>query len=62
LAKPVWNLLACNIDHRWLIDRDDTPWYPTMRLFRQARRGDWNTPIQQIIDAIPAFLSQRRRV
>lgn len=41
LARPVWLLLAANHDPRWMTGRDDSPWYPTMRLFRQSRPGDW---------------------
>jgi tetratricopeptide (TPR) repeat protein len=41
LAKPVWLALAFSPDWRWLLGREDTPWYPTMRLFRQSRPGDW---------------------
>ena len=41
LARPVWTLLPVAPDWRWMLDRDDSPWYPTMRLFRQDRRGDW---------------------
>lgn len=41
LAKPVWLLLPHVPEWRWLIDRDDSPWYPTMRLFRQPQPGDW---------------------
>ena len=41
LGKPVWVLLAYAADWRWLLDRADTPWYPAMRLFRQARPGEW---------------------
>ena len=45
LGRPVWTLLPYTPDYRWLLDRDDSPWYPTMRLFRQERepqlcRGD----------------------
>ena len=36
-----WLLLAANHDPRWMTGRDDSPWYPTMRLFRQSRPGDW---------------------
>jgi hypothetical protein len=62
MGRPVWTLLPFFSDWRWMLDRSDSPWYPTMRLFRQPRRGDWTTPIRQIIEAIPAFLSQRRSV
>jgi tetratricopeptide (TPR) repeat protein len=41
MGKPVWTLLAFATDWRWLLRRDDSPWYPTMRLFRQPAAGDW---------------------
>ncbi|HET7883500.1 MAG TPA: glycosyltransferase family 9 protein, partial [Acetobacteraceae bacterium] len=41
LGRPVWVALQHVPDWRWLLDREDCPWYPTMRLFRQSRRGDW---------------------
>ncbi|MGD9720318.1 MAG: tetratricopeptide repeat protein [Pirellulales bacterium] len=41
LGAPVWMALATRVDWRWLVDRSDSPWYPTMRLFRQPTRGDW---------------------
>jgi hypothetical protein len=39
-----------------MLDRSDSPWYPTMRLFRQPRPGDWQTPIRQIADALGEFV------
>jgi hypothetical protein len=42
MATPVWTLLPFAPDWRWLLGRRDTPWYPTMRLFRQRVPGDWN--------------------
>ena len=42
LGRPVWVALKSDAEWRWLRDRDDSPWYPTMRLFRQKRRGDWS--------------------
>ena len=42
LARPIWVALKQDAEWRWLRDRDDSPWYPTMRLFRQTRRGDWS--------------------
>jgi len=42
LGKPVWTLLPSAGEWRWLLARSDTPWYPTMRLFRQSTPGDWN--------------------
>ncbi len=41
LGVPVWVALSAHSDWRWLRDREDTPWYPSMRLFRQATLGDW---------------------
>jgi hypothetical protein len=41
LARPAWIALKQDAEWRWLRDRDDSPWYPTMRLFRQAQRGVW---------------------
>jgi hypothetical protein len=48
LARPVWLLLAQAPDWRWMQGRDDTPWYPTTRLFRQARWGDWGSVLTNI--------------
>lgn len=48
MGKPVWNLLAYNPDWRWLLDRDDSPWYPSMRLFRQQRAGEWSDVISRV--------------
>ena len=48
LGRPVWNLLLHYADWRWLLDRQDSPWYPTMRLFRQPKEGDWETVIHQV--------------
>ncbi len=48
LGIPVWVLLTWVPDWRWLLDRDDSPWYPTMRLFRQKARGDWNGVLERL--------------
>jgi hypothetical protein len=48
LGKPVWILLPYAADWRWLIDRDDSPWYPTARLFRQQHPGDWSGVIASV--------------
>jgi tetratricopeptide (TPR) repeat protein len=48
MGKPVWTLLPYAADWRWMLDRSDTPWYPTMRLFRQPRRGDWQSVISEV--------------
>ena len=43
LGRPIWVLLPSNPDWRWLLDRGNSPWYPTARLFRQISRGEWST-------------------
>jgi ADP-heptose:LPS heptosyltransferase len=48
LAKPIWVLLPFIPDWRWLLDREDSPWYPTARLFRQNARGDWSGVISRV--------------
>jgi len=52
LAKPVWTLLPVVPDWRWLLDREDCPWYPTMRLFRQSSPGDWPNVIGRAAQAL----------
>ena len=48
LGIPTWVLLPYVPDWRWLLDREDSPWYPNMRLFRQPSRGDWKSVFKQI--------------
>lgn len=54
LGRPVWTLLPLAPDWRWGVGREDTPWYPTMRLFRQKRAGDWGEVIQRVDEALAA--------
>jgi len=54
MGKPVWLLLAYAPDWRWLLERDDSPWYPTMRLFRQSVRGDWDGVVAEVAHALAA--------
>ncbi|MFZ2267940.1 MAG: tetratricopeptide repeat-containing glycosyltransferase family protein [Azonexus sp.] len=51
LGKPVWILLPFSPDFRWLTERADTPWYPSARLFRQGRLGDWDGVVSQVLEA-----------
>lgn len=55
LGKPVWTMLPFAADWRWMLDRSDTPWYPTMRLFRQPKRGDWSSVIGSVRDELRKF-------
>ena len=48
LGKPTWLLLPFAADWRWLLDRNDTPWYPNTRLFRQQTPGDWPELIDRV--------------
>jgi tetratricopeptide (TPR) repeat protein len=59
LGVPVWLVLPFAPDWRWLRQREDSPWYPTMRLFRQQRRGDWEGVFQQVAGELARHVSQR---
>lgn len=52
LNVPVWMLTPNSPDWRWMLTREDSPWYPNMRLFRQTNREDWETPMKRIIEAL----------
>jgi hypothetical protein len=54
LGKPAWILIPKAADWRWMLDRDDSPWYPSVRLFRQQRPGDWD----DVLDKLRAALGQ----
>ncbi len=57
LGKPVWVMVAQPADFRWLEGREDSPWYPTLRLFRQSRRDDWS----DVVTRVKAALEERVR-
>ncbi|MGG1948120.1 tetratricopeptide repeat protein [Trinickia sp. NRRL B-1857] len=54
LGRPAWVLLPFAPDWRWLLERDDSPWYPSVRLFRQRRAGDWTAVIGEVAAALHA--------
>ncbi|MBV8165236.1 MAG: glycosyltransferase family protein [Alphaproteobacteria bacterium] len=58
LGKPVWILLNFHGEWRWLIQREDTPWYPSARLFRQPELGNWNPVMQRVYDTLGALARQ----
>ncbi len=60
LGKPVWLLLPFNSDWRWLMDRDDSPWYPGVRLFRQSKFGAWPDVIARVKGALGDFVRSRK--
>ncbi len=59
LGRPVWTLLAHVPDWRWLLLREDSPWYPTMRIFRQQRAGDWAGVMTEVAAAVATLASNR---
>jgi hypothetical protein len=52
LAVPAWIAMPLAPDWRWLLEREDAPWYPTFRLFRQTKLGDWPHVIERMADAL----------
>lgn len=59
MGKPAWVLLPFSPDWRWMLNRSDSPWYPTIRLFRQPRAGDWATVMRDVATALRAFESKQ---
>ena len=61
LGKPVWILLPFSPDWRWMLGREDSPWYPTARLFRQTEMGDWQGVIERVHEALSRRVGVARR-
>lgn len=61
LAVPVWTAIRAESEWRWLQNREDSPWYPTMRLFRQAKTGDWSGVIARMTNELGNLVAARRR-
>jgi len=59
LGVPVWVILPYNADWRWFLDRDDSPWYPTMRLFRQPEPGDWDSVITTVKQELEKIIRKK---
>lgn len=59
LGKPVWVALSYAPDWRWMLNRTDSPWYPTMRLFRQEERGDWQGVFDEVAQSLTEVLATR---
>jgi Glycosyltransferase family 9 (heptosyltransferase) len=55
LGKPVWILVSYNADWRWMRNRPDTPWYPSARLFRQPKPGEWDSVFEELRHAVAAI-------
>jgi ADP-heptose:LPS heptosyltransferase len=60
LGKPIWILLQFVPDWRWLLDRDDSPWYPTAHLFRQDETRNWNAVIARVQTALHEYVCSLR--
>ncbi|MGX4806659.1 tetratricopeptide repeat protein [Bradyrhizobium guangdongense] len=60
LGAPVWTLLPFNPDWRWLLNRNDSPWYQSMRLFRQPKRGDWASVVDSVRCELEGLVSAWR--
>jgi ADP-heptose:LPS heptosyltransferase len=60
MGKTVWILLPFSPDWRWLLDRDDSPWYPSARLLRQPRPGDWDTVLERVATELRLLASSSR--
>lgn len=61
MGKPVWMLSRYDGCWRWMADRDDSPWYPSMKLFRQTQQNDWQSVIDRVLSHLSAFTSLRHR-
>jgi Flp pilus assembly protein TadD len=61
LGVPVWVALQAVPDWRWLLEREDCPWYPTMRLFRQRTRGDWAEVFARVAEELARHVAATRR-
>jgi ADP-heptose:LPS heptosyltransferase len=55
LGRPVWVVLGYRADWRWMLEREDSPWYPTMRLFRQHQPGDWAGVLARVAEALAYY-------
>ncbi|MFI5378841.1 MAG: glycosyltransferase family 9 protein [Tepidisphaerales bacterium] len=60
LGVRVWVALCFVADWRWMLNREDSPWYPTMRLFRQQKPGDWSDLFQRIADTLRSEMGSAR--
>jgi hypothetical protein len=62
LARPVWTLLSTVTDWRWMARRPDTPWYPTMRLFRQNHLNDWVELVARLTSSLRDLVAKPRPI
>ena len=60
MGRPVWLLLKQVADWRWMIEREDSPWYPKTRLFRARRNGDWDEIVHEVREALDHWIQDKR--
>src|SRR5947209_18038122 len=60
LGRPCWVMLPFSPDWRWLLGRDDSPWYPSLRLFRQPAPGEWEAVVERVCGELGALAAARR--
>lgn len=60
LGRPVWVMLSAIPDWRWMIGRQDSPWYPSMRLFRQTRVGEWRDVVEHVSNQLAALIATKQ--
>ena len=60
LGKPVWTLLPFSPNYRWMLNRTDSPWYPTMRLWRQPAHHDWASVVKTVVEGLDELTRQSR--
>jgi hypothetical protein len=60
LGRPTWILLPYTPDYRWLLDREDSPWYPTVRLFRQTESREYESVLDRVRDELKTLISVRQ--
>jgi ADP-heptose:LPS heptosyltransferase len=59
LAKPIWMLLAWSPGHMWMFKREDSPWYPTMKIYRQPGFKNWAEPVARVKADLLNLLKER---
>ncbi len=62
LGKPTWILLQHVADWRWLIGREDSPWYPSARLFRQPKDGDWESVVRRVKNELDQYTREPMQI
>ncbi len=61
MGKPAWAILPFTSDWRWMLTRQDSPWYPTVRLFRQKRYGNWDDVFQRLAEELKILVGKQKR-